>query len=259
MNSLFRQYKLTDTCDLECGPCKLWQRNTEEEFPFLSEVYKDLEVLKKRGVRYLNFTGGDPLLHPNVVEILKKAKSLGFKTAVTTHGGNYLGFQTGLKDLADLMIFLLHSHEPGVHDQIAGVDSYSKVISAIEFAQENKQKVMISFNVTRDNIQFIPEMHELVTAKKALLWLNPLPISYGINGFKAESLQYIKHYGRRPNIWLNLASLWYLENKQAGLKERQDCIARDEIITLAESKINIPYMLNMFSWIVLRWKLAKQR
>ncbi|MBU0580267.1 MAG: radical SAM protein [Candidatus Margulisbacteria bacterium] len=253
------QYKLSDTCDLQCAPCKLWQKTTEEEFPALAEVTLDLEALKKRGVRYINFTGCEPLLHPDVVEILIRAKKMGFKTIVTTHGGNYLSFRTGLKNYADLLVFLLHSHDLTIHDETAGVSSYDNVISAIDLAKEHKQKVMISFNVTRDNVQNVPEMQELATAKKVLLWLNPLPAAYGLDGFSADTIAYLKYYGRKPNVWLNLASIWHLTSKTGGLRERQDCIAVDEIITKSFSRIGASYFLNLFSLISLWWKLGKVR
>jgi MoaA/NifB/PqqE/SkfB family radical SAM enzyme len=253
MYSLLVNYKLSDRCDLQCESCQLWPRETEEEFPALELIRADLQLLKKRGTRIINFTGGDPLLHPDIVEITRLAKGMGFFIVLTTPGIHYTAFPAGFKGTVDLLVFVLHGHERQLHDERAGLASFDRIRDAINFAKEQGQRVMISYALTRETVQSIPEMYELTSAHNVILWLNPLPETYGVAGFDAETLRYIRYQGRKPLAWVNLAALRELVRPGKGKIMRQDCLAVAE--EQAKEHFGIAYLLNIFSWGVLLWKL----
>lgn len=78
------QIELTNRCNFNCKMC---QR------PFLGVPYKDIdfELFKKvinklEGVYEINLTGwGEPLLHPQISEMIEYCHQLGFKTSLTTN------------------------------------------------------------------------------------------------------------------------------------------------------------------------------
>jgi len=83
-----------DTCEFST----LWH---DDRFKNIEAKPYDLSLLKKVGVKYLNITGGEPLLREEIGEILKSAKELDFHTSLTTNGILYSERANNLKGLVD--------------------------------------------------------------------------------------------------------------------------------------------------------------
>ncbi|MGH7544123.1 MAG: radical SAM protein [Gemmatimonadota bacterium] len=81
-------FQVTGTvCNLRCGHCFISCGPANRSFDLLSldEVERRLEESAGLGVREYYFTGGEPFLHPDIVEILALALSRG-PTTVLTNG-----------------------------------------------------------------------------------------------------------------------------------------------------------------------------
>ena len=81
-------FQVTGTlCNLRCAHCFLSCAPDNEAFGLLSmeEVLKRLEESVPLGVREYYFTGGEPFMHPRIVDILSLALSYG-PTTVLTNG-----------------------------------------------------------------------------------------------------------------------------------------------------------------------------
>ena len=67
-------FQVTGTrCNLTCNHCFISCSPHNNSFGFLSrtEIQKSLEESKQLGVKGYYFTGGEPFLHPEMVEILE--------------------------------------------------------------------------------------------------------------------------------------------------------------------------------------------
>lgn len=75
----------TKQCNLRCEGC---YRDTEvDRHKTLSEVKSDLEVFKKYRISdCVSIAGGDPLVHPEIVGIVKLVKDMGWKPILNTNG-----------------------------------------------------------------------------------------------------------------------------------------------------------------------------
>lgn len=73
------------TCNLRCGHCFISCGPTNRSFDFLplDEIERRLEEGVALGVREYYFTGGEPFLHPDIVEILIRALARGPATVLT--------------------------------------------------------------------------------------------------------------------------------------------------------------------------------
>jgi pyruvate-formate lyase-activating enzyme len=81
-------FQVTGTvCNMRCEHCFIACGPTNHAFGFLSvdEIERRLEESMELGVRDYYFTGGEPFLHPDIVEILIRALSRG-PTTVLTNG-----------------------------------------------------------------------------------------------------------------------------------------------------------------------------
>ena len=76
-------YYVTYRCNAKCSFCDIWEKPSP--YITLESVSSNLPALKKLGVKVIDFTGGEPLLHRQMPEILQMAKEMGFITTLTTN------------------------------------------------------------------------------------------------------------------------------------------------------------------------------
>ena len=77
-------WHITSECNYNCKFCN--HKNMGEYNFSFKEGIKIMLKFKNMGVENINFTGGDPLLHPLLLEYCSYAKSLGMIVSITTNG-----------------------------------------------------------------------------------------------------------------------------------------------------------------------------
>src|SRR6266403_330651 len=76
---------VTEQCNLDCHYCN--EFNNSIPHPTLADLKKWMDHIRKLGVMRLGLQGGEPLKHPDIVEVVRYAKSLGFrKVSISTNG-----------------------------------------------------------------------------------------------------------------------------------------------------------------------------
>ena len=86
----FCQFALNNACNARCGFCNF----ALDKLPRESWKYVDrggaldaIDILYRQGIRYLVITGGEPLLHPDLTTIVKRATDLKVKVMLVTNAG----------------------------------------------------------------------------------------------------------------------------------------------------------------------------
>jgi organic radical activating enzyme len=82
------QIFVTNRCNLKCEGCfarKVMRADTENDIR-LDEYYQVLEDFEKKGGEQINILGGEPLLHPNIREMVKINRDKKIKTTIYTNG-----------------------------------------------------------------------------------------------------------------------------------------------------------------------------
>ena len=75
----------TSACNLACDGC--YRENVPHSHKSLDLVRREIETfLAVRNSDALSIAGGDPLMHPDIVEIVRMASERGFKPVVNTNG-----------------------------------------------------------------------------------------------------------------------------------------------------------------------------
>ncbi|HET9904954.1 MAG TPA: radical SAM protein [Xanthobacteraceae bacterium] len=75
---------VTDRCNLDCAYCT--EYDNSQKHPPLSVLKERLKHIRSLGTLRVALVGGEPLLHPDIVEIVRYARTLGFSTSLTTNG-----------------------------------------------------------------------------------------------------------------------------------------------------------------------------
>jgi MoaA/NifB/PqqE/SkfB family radical SAM enzyme len=207
-------YYLTYRCNAKCGFCDIWQQPSP--YINLENVGANLKDLKKLGVKVIDFTGGEPLLHRQLPEILAMAKQAGFITTVTTNGLLYPKQANSLAGLVDMLHFSLDSFDREQHDTMRGVKCYDAVIKSLDIAHHAGEKPDILFTVFAHNFDQIDLVYKNITKPRGLvLILNPV---FGYNevnigqSFSKDQLEELRAWGRKPLIYFNDALISLIED-----------------------------------------------
>ena len=146
---------ITYRCNLNCAKC---YNNGDRELPELStdqwlEVYR---ILWNIGIPQVVFTGGEPTLHEDIVELVGQAEE--FVTGLVTNG-------TRLEELAgplhgaslDYTQVTIESHLPQIHDEMTGAaGSHAQTVSGIRRALEVGLQVVTNTTLTKLNAAHFP-------------------------------------------------------------------------------------------------------
>jgi len=77
-------FAITTQCNCRCIMCDIYKK--PPMFISLKEAMDVLDFLSRNRFLIVYFTGGEPTLHPDVIEIIKYANHLGLVTSMTTNG-----------------------------------------------------------------------------------------------------------------------------------------------------------------------------
>src|SRR4030066_2506548 len=75
----------TKKCNLSCEGC--YRENDAKGHKTLEQVKEDLEIFKSlRNSDCISIAGGDPLTHPQIIQIVRMIDQMGFKPILNTNG-----------------------------------------------------------------------------------------------------------------------------------------------------------------------------
>lgn len=207
MKPVLCNYYVTYRCNAKCGFCDIWEQPSP--LVALADVERNLDALKRLGVRIIDFTGGEPLLHPQLHRFLEMAKDRGFLTTVTTNGLLYPKRAGQLKGLVDLLHFSIDSSDPEEHNHSRGVRCFDKLMESIEIAMKLGEQPDLLFTVTNENYHRLEEVYEQISyPNKVILLINPLFAYSELGaGLTEEVMDRMKAFSRKPYTYLNPAFL----------------------------------------------------
>lgn len=235
-------YYVTYRCNASCSFCDIWERPSP--YVTLENARQNLRGLKKLGVRVVDFTGGEPLLHRQLPELLQEAKQLGLITTVTTNALLYSKQAERLKGLVDMLHFSLDSPLADEHDRSRGVKCFDKVMESIAVARRLGERPDILFTVFEHNVHQVRQMHEEICLPNDLiLILNPVfeynAVQTG-DRFSEETLRQLSWWGKQKNVYLNEG---FIQLRRDGGNHVEDPICRAASTTVVispENKLVLP-------------------
>ena len=198
-------YYVTYRCNARCGFCDIWEKPSP--YITMEQAQQNFRDLRKLGVRVIDFTGGEPLLHRQIDELLRLAKQQGFITTITTNTLLYPKWAERLRGKVDMLHFSLDSPNREEHNASRGVDCFDFVEESIRKAISLGERPDILFTVVEENVGQIAEVYQkFCKPNRLLLILNPVFAYNAVEtggGLSPESLRELKKWGRKEGIYLN--------------------------------------------------------
>ncbi|MEM2109198.1 MAG: GTP 3',8-cyclase MoaA [Candidatus Odinarchaeota archaeon] len=146
---------VTQRCNLRCQYCHHeGERDIKKEYMTPDEIAKITSLGAKLGVRKIKITGGEPLLRPDIAEIIRKIKHVKGITEVSmTTNGTLLNQKASeiKKAGLDRVNVSLDTVNYDKYKDITGVDALDKVLKGIERAiQVGLNPVKINMVILKD-------------------------------------------------------------------------------------------------------------
>lgn len=162
-------WNVTKACNLRCIHCYASADNRPSENELTTEEgFRLLEDLAQFGCPVVLFSGGEPLVRPDIFDLIAYAVRLGLRAVLSTNGtliDHVLAKELKKFGLSYVGISLDGIGE--VHDRFRGSKGcFEKVVQAIENCQREGLKVGLRFTINKFNAEEIPKVFDFVEEMK---------------------------------------------------------------------------------------------
>lgn len=129
-------FAVTSRCNCKCVMCDMHRQPPREIS--LEDAKKVLDTLATNGFLIAYFTGGEPTLHPNIVDIISYADKLGLVTTMTTNGTPSKVLLSELKDAGLYLLSVSLDHwDPLVCERIRNYRGiFEKQVATLRYLKE---------------------------------------------------------------------------------------------------------------------------
>jgi MoaA/NifB/PqqE/SkfB family radical SAM enzyme len=125
---IWAQINITWKCNLSCSYCTEFD-NSKGHVPF-AEAVSRIDKCKELGVAHTDLIGGEPLLHPDLLPLMRHVRKRGMTTGMTTNG--FLLTQEKLEALLDAGMGRIQISVDSLHPTAGSPKSLKTLRSRIE-------------------------------------------------------------------------------------------------------------------------------
>ena len=161
-------WNLIRRCNLLCKHC--YSISGDVDFPgelSTEQVFGVMDDLKAFRVPVLILSGGEPLLRPDIFEISRRAKDLGFYVGLSSNGT--LIDETNIGRIRDIGYDYVGISLDGLgetHDRFRGRGgAFADSLAAVRLCRDQGIKVGLRFTMTLDNAHQLPALLDLAEAE----------------------------------------------------------------------------------------------
>ena len=174
---IFVCWETTKSCLLSCRHCRATaiKSRLPDELDYESGI-RLIDQLLEFGDPYpaLLLTGGDPLMRPDVFDLLRHAKNQGIYTAVAASVTPLLTREKLelMRDLGvEIMSVSMDGASAAIHDRIRDIPgTFRATLEAIETAKSCGMRLQVNSTVMKSNLRDLADIFHLAREKGAVAW-----------------------------------------------------------------------------------------
>jgi MoaA/NifB/PqqE/SkfB family radical SAM enzyme len=147
---------VTEQCNLDCHYCN--EFNNSIPHPSVANLQKWMTKIRELGVARLGLQGGEPLKHPEIVELVRFAKSLGFHpVSMSTNG--FLLTRPLLAELEAAGLDSIHISVDRMTPIASTRKSMKSILPKLDWFKDSKIKLNVSAVLFKETLE---EMGEVI-------------------------------------------------------------------------------------------------
>lgn len=162
LNGSIMIWNFTNRCNLFCHHCYSKADPNNEDSLTFEQIVQTIPSMVKAGVRFVIFSGGEPLIRKDIFDIAAKMQEAGIMTYLSSNG-MYINEKNAQK-IVDTFNYIGISIDgiEEVHDYFRGQKgSYQKAINGIKHIQNAGGNAGIRFTLTQETKSSFYKMFEL--------------------------------------------------------------------------------------------------
>jgi radical SAM protein len=168
-------WETTQSCALACRHCRASARPWRDPLELTTEEGKRvISETAEMGTPLIVLSGGDPVNRPDLLELVRHAKSVGLRVATIPAATETLTRElvASLKESGlDQMALSLDFPRPELHDGFRGVPgAFARTVAAAGWAHEVGLPLQINTTVCGETAPYLEEMADFVSGLGIVFW-----------------------------------------------------------------------------------------
>ena len=201
-------WELTNSCNANCVHCCVDAGTSKVNELSTVECRQIIDELEEMGIFLLRLSGGEPLLRPDIFDIIKYACRKNFLVSLASNG--ILASYDVVKRLKELglhyLMLSLDGATPATHDNFRKVYGlFNHVLNVLEIAKTENLKVTLGFTATRINYREAPKIIDIALKYNAssVIMSEFVPVGRGVKDLDVQ-----------PNEWRKLVEFWIRKREE---------------------------------------------
>ena len=183
---------VTDKCNLDCGYCT--EYDNSRPHPKLEDLKKWIKKIRDLGTMRIALVGGEPLVHPDIVELVRYCRELGFATSLTTNG--FLLTRERLRQLEEAGLQVMQISVDRMTPSAITKKSFKTILPKLEYFKDSKISLHITGVICADTLSESEAVLETglsrgIPTEVRLVHADPLQRFRVARGSKEELVKFI--------------------------------------------------------------------
>jgi radical SAM protein with 4Fe4S-binding SPASM domain len=215
-------WDVTYSCNLRCKHCYANAGGSSLYELSTNDAKRVIDILSDAGVVSIAWSGGEPLVRPDIFELSRYAWDKGIYISMATNGTilNEYNIDMLWRSGVRFLQISLDAADPSIHDEFRGVKGvWGRTLNGIKLAVKKGFFVNVAFTATKYNFRDIPKMIDLLE-NIGVSWFmlyNFVPTGRGVDIIekdltpdeREELLKYLWGELQRRNIGLLTTAPYY--------------------------------------------------
>ena len=197
-------WKLHNVCNYSCSFCGKGNNSGNERWLSLAKYKSIVDKIAEACLEtpfYIVYTGGEPTLYPDLIELLQYSKNKGAWNILISNGSRTMRWWTEFTKFDNILIRLILTY----HTE--QTDNYNNIADIMNLFLNFETETVCEVTHTKDNIpQAINAFNYLIKNTGGIIDIKGMNINeYDIYDlYSAEELSIIKHASYKPGILTNI-------------------------------------------------------